>query len=138
MAGFFHERHFTIEQANSLIPTITPLLVRIQRSVELHERQLQRALSAGQAAQTNGKKHEPDEPDALIEIEDLTVRVEAYGCVIRDHAKGLIDFPSLLDGREVYLCWKLGESEITSWHEIDGGFAARKSVHSDLQFRSTL
>ena len=42
--------------------------------------------------------------------------------------EGLVDFPSLLDGRVVYLCWKLDETEVAHWHEIDGGFAGRQPL----------
>lgn len=133
-----HDKHFTPKEANSLLPVITPLLVRIQRAVELHQKQLKAALYAGESARTNGKKHEPLEPDALIEIEDLTARVQEYGCIIKSHAEGLVDFPAILEGREVYLCWRLGESRIEAWHELEEGFAGRQPVIDDMRFETTM
>ncbi len=136
MAALRHDKHFTLSEANKLLSTLTPLLVRIQRSVELHGRQLDVAISAGETARTNGKKHESEDPDALLEIEALTARVEDFGCVLRDHSSGLIDFPSILDGREVYLCWRVGESEVIAWHELEGGLGGRQVITEDLQFTS--
>lgn len=138
MRGRRYDKHFTPKEANSLLPILTPLLVRIQRAVELHQKQLKSALAAGETARTNGKKLEPREPDALIEIEDLTIRVEEYGCIIRSHAEGLVDFPAILDGREVYLCWRLGESRVQAWHELEEGFAGRQPITDDLRFETTL
>ena len=47
---------------------------------------------------------------------------------LKDPFIGLIDFPCLMDGREVYLCWRLGEPELAHWHELDSGFAGRKRI----------
>lgn len=68
------------------------------------------------------------EKDALDEIGELTLNIEEMGCVIKDYKSGLIDFPAIYNGREIYLCWKLGENEITAWHEIDEGFIGRKPI----------
>jgi hypothetical protein len=57
-------------------------------------------------------------------IEELT----DLGIEVKDASRGLLDFYSLLDGREVYLCWLLGEDEVGHWHEIDAGFAGRQSL----------
>ena len=48
--------------------------------------------------------------------------------VVKDLARGLIDFPSILDGREVFLCWEQGETDVEFWHEIDGGYAGRERL----------
>jgi hypothetical protein len=50
------------------------------------------------------------------------------GCLLRDIDLGIVDFPSIHDGKEVYLCWKLGEESVGFWHEVDAGFAARKPI----------
>jgi len=47
---------------------------------------------------------------------------------LKDYFTGLVDFPSRLDGREVYLCWRFGEDEIAHWHELDAGFAGRQKI----------
>ena len=50
------------------------------------------------------------------------------GALVKDINIGLLDFPALRDGREVYLCWQLGEGEIAFWHEVEAGFAGRQSI----------
>jgi hypothetical protein len=52
----------------------------------------------------------------------------ALGVELKDSTIGLIDFPGLIDGREVCLCWKLGEAEVAFWHEVDAGFSGRQSL----------
>ena len=47
-------------------------------------------------------------------------------------AEGLVDFPAMIDGRIVYLCWKLGESKIRHWHEIDAGFSSRQPLAEEV------
>ena len=54
--------------------------------------------------------------------------VTTLGCEVKDLETGLIDFPSLREGRIVYLCWRLGEDRIGHWHEVEAGFAGRKPV----------
>jgi hypothetical protein len=54
--------------------------------------------------------------------------VQSYGCLIKDLDVGLVDFPTLYRGEEVYLCWKLGESGISFWHGVTEGFRGRKKI----------
>ena len=54
--------------------------------------------------------------------------VQAFGCVLKDLEMGLVDFPAVRDGAEVYLCWRLGEDRIGFWHGIDEGYAGRKPL----------
>jgi hypothetical protein len=55
-------------------------------------------------------------------------RIDALGITLRDIQRGLIDFPALVGGRQVWLCWELGESEVGFWHELDTGFGSRKPL----------
>ena len=55
-------------------------------------------------------------------------KIQETGCVVKDLDEGLVDFPSLIEGEEVYLCWKLGEEHIDFWHGVDEGFAGRKPL----------
>jgi hypothetical protein len=59
-------------------------------------------------------------------------KIQEYGCVIKDLDIGLIDFPTLFRGQEVYLCWKMGESGIGYWHGVEEGFAGRKAIDRDF------
>ncbi len=57
--------------------------------------------------------------------------LEKLGVELKGAHNGLCDFPSQKDGREVYLCWKLGEEEVTHWHELHAGFSGRQPIESD-------
>ncbi len=64
----------------------------------------------------------------MTKLEDFVDELSEIGCELKDYQTGLIDFVGRHEGRDVYLCWKLGEERITHWHEVDTGFAGRQSV----------
>lgn len=79
----------------------------------------------------------PDEQSDTLhrEYERVIERLNAYvdelrdvGVELKDYEQGLVDFPALHEGREVYLCWKRGETEIVAWHEVNAGFSGRRNV----------
>ena len=63
-------------------------------------------------------------------LSDLTDELSMCGAELKDYERGLVDFPAIHDGREIYLCWKAGEKTITTWHEIDAGFSGRQSIET--------
>ena len=65
---------------------------------------------------------------AATEVNQLVEQVHEMGCELKGIEEGLIDFRSELDGREVYLCWKMGEGAIAWWHELDTGFSGRQQL----------
>lgn len=72
------------------------------------------------------KKNEREQ--SMARLEEVVGEIQETGCVVKDVDEGLVDFPTLRDGREVYLCWKLGEKRIEYWHGMDEGFAGRKPL----------
>jgi hypothetical protein len=64
-------------------------------------------------------------------IREAIDRIQETGCVLKDLDEGLVDFPTVRDGRDVYLCWKMGEGRIGYWHTMDEGFAGRKPLDDD-------
>jgi hypothetical protein len=116
-----HERHFTVDEANSLLPRLRTLLDSMREAqTQLTDEQAREALSA--AAPGNGGggpgRQVGDFRDGIVELQEL-------GVVLRDIERGLIDFPAILEGREVYLCWEWDEHEVAHWHDLEGGFAGR-------------
>jgi hypothetical protein len=127
---------FTIDEANATLPlvrAITSDLVKLSREVVDRRQRLQQL--------TVGRKLEPGDPysDELVhvqeELEKDTERIEDYlkellelGVEPKSATEGLIDFPSVMDGRRVYLCWKLGEPEVMYWHEVEGGYSGRQPL----------
>lgn len=61
-------------------------------------------------------------------LSDLKEELDKVGCDLKDYQIGLVDFPGLLEGREVCLCWKLGEEKVTHWHELDAGYPGRQPI----------
>jgi hypothetical protein len=69
---------------------------------------------------------------AATEVGALLERIHQHGCLVKDLDTGLLDFPTLYAGREVYLCWKFGESRIEYWHGVDEGFGGRKVIDDEF------
>ena len=67
--------------------------------------------------------------NVITKYNHLTRKIESAGCEIKGIREGLVDFPSLREGREVYLCWRMPEKEIRFWHDLDSGFAGRQPIH---------
>ena len=127
---------FTVEQANAALPlvrAITSDLVRLSQEV-IERRERLALLSAGRSA---GAKDPYSEELAQIEeeLDKDGAQLQAYvdelrqlGVEPKSAPEGLVDFPAMIDGRLVFLCWKLGEPEVLCWHELDAGFAGRQSL----------
>jgi hypothetical protein len=129
---------FTIESANAVLPlvkAITTDLVQLSREV-IERRERLALLSSGR------KKSKDPYSEELAQIEEElekdTERLYAYveelrklGVEPKNGPEGLVDFPAMMDGRLVFLCWKLGEPEVLHWHELDAGFRGRQSLTAD-------
>ena len=123
-----HERHFTRAEANALLPQLTTLLSQLREARdELTDTDAHEVLS--EAAPTNGGGEQGRQVGvAFLEVRRLLETLEQAGIVLRDIDRGLIDFPALIDGHEVYLCWELGEDEVAYWHELEGGYGGREPL----------
>lgn len=130
-------RYFTREEAEALLPVVEPILRDLQRwQAELAALQ---ADLAAERAKAMGNGHAPrDGDDPLTRARQLERRMTqsveeltALGIEIKSLETGLIDFPALRDGRVVLLCWRLGETRIAWWHEVDGGFAGRAPLEDE-------
>ena len=123
-----YERHFTREEANALLPQLTAMLSQLQDSKdELTDAEAHEALS--EAAPANGGGEEGRQVGvAFLEVRRLLETIEQSGIVLRDIDRGLVDFPALLEDREIYLCWALGEDEVAFWHDMDAGYGGREPL----------
>jgi hypothetical protein len=126
--GLVHERHFTREEANALLPQLTAMLNQLRESKdELTDAEAHEALS--EAAPGNGGGDEGRQVGvAFLEVRRILETIEQSGIVLRDIDRGLVDFPAVMDDREVYLCWELGEDEVAFWHELETGFGGREPL----------
>ncbi len=120
---------FSPERANALIPVLTPLLEQLwEKRRELAIRLLETDPALSAARGTPARRPSRRFTDLKAEIVHLINRIEAYGCVVKDIDLGLLDFPSVRDGRPIYLCWKAGEPQLAHWHGTDETFVDRKRL----------
>lgn len=153
MAGFY-----TIDAANARIPEVRELLLllRDQRDelVRLRDRLLElrveeaadAAVDDAPAVEGGGSGGAGPSAATLAEagrirlriqgvvdqMQASVARIDGWGITLRDIDSGLIDFPALVTGRQVWLCWRLGEGDVDWWHELDVGFAGRRRL-ADLE-----
>ncbi len=121
---------FTVAEANELIPSIKGRLELIRKQYSVVEAFRPEARAAAKASVSGGGMQGGSRYVlSLYEVGRLTTEINEMGVELKDYAQGLIDFPSLRDGRVVLLCWRLGEQEqIEWWHEVEAGFAGRQPI----------
>jgi hypothetical protein len=119
---------FTVQEANALLPDVRNITGKIQRAHRQLSKYRDEARKASEAAEQGGGGMAEGVAYAAI-LTVLTIQLtelEALGVQLKDFERGLVDFPSLRDGRVVLLCWQLGEGdELEWWHDVDAGFAGR-------------
>ena len=130
---------FTLDEANALVPWLEETFQRLtqgrQEHLALRER-LTELLQRRESRDSNGPSGGNDELTRVREdvdrlarqIEDGVEEILDRGIIVRDVERGLVDFPSPREGREVFLCWIGGEERIDFWHETDRGFAHRQPL----------
>jgi len=119
---------FTLEEANALLPAVREILRRIQNSRRRLSAYRDQAKLAAEGAEQGGGGMEGGGLYAkiLTKLTDEIAELDAIGVQLKDFDRGLVDFPSLRDGRVVLLCWQLGEGDqLEWWHDMDAGFAGR-------------
>ena len=134
-------RRFTLAEAQRQIPRVERLLrdaIELKASYEEAEKHIQafqeRVMMMGGMAVDRDRTLEARtrRDSSASQLRDAIEQVQETGCLIKDLDTGLIDFPTLYRGVEVYLCWKLGEGGIDYWHGVDEGFRGRKKIDQDF------
>ena len=122
------KKHYTREEARALLPKVRLWLDElsvVRMELEKNDRRLQGLASPGTDI---GGNLVNQNVKLLGEMKELLLRFEERDILIKDLHRGLIDFPALIGGREVFLCWEKDESDIEYWHDIDSGFAGREPL----------
>jgi hypothetical protein len=132
------KKYFTVTEANAMLPLVRAIvddIVRLKNEIEERRERLE------EVRRLPGHRRDEDDPydeevqQIEVEIDKENDRLEEFcdelrrlGVELKDAKVGLIDFLTQIDGREAYLCWKLGEGEIAYWHELEAGFPGRQSL----------
>lgn len=119
---------FTVAEANALLPRVRKIVSRIQNSHKAISRHREHAKKAAQAAELGGGGIDGGVfyAESLAKLTLAMSDLERLGVQLKDFERGLVDFPSLRDGKVVLLCWQMGEGdELEWWHDLDAGFAGR-------------
>jgi hypothetical protein len=130
-------KHFTLDEAQSLLPVLEALLKRAieaKRAAEEIEERMQELgrrifVSGGLFVDVERARRRRAAHEAHVQqAKDSLAEIDAIGVQVKDLETGLLDFPCLIDGETVLLCWKMGESSIGFWHTLDAGFRGRQPL----------
>jgi hypothetical protein len=126
---FKFTKHYTRDEAQALIPQLREWLANLNRlraSVERFEKRLSGLMAE---SQDTGGELVNNWVRALVEMQATLVEFQRREIYIKDLARGLIDFPAVVGGREVFLCWESDEDAIEFWHDLDSGYGGREKLH---------
>lgn len=130
---------FSVKEANQMLPKVRDFLRQAHDGIYDMEK-LEVEIDAMEILAECEKQDEiPQKIAAEIEkynkkVQKLNAELDDFsrtGCLLKDVRLGLVDFPSLREGRLIYLCWKLGEPEVMYWHDLNSGYAARQNIIFD-------
>jgi hypothetical protein len=143
--------YYDIGAANERVAQLRPLLLSLKAdrdAIAAAQKRLEDLRAADGGRQTDGDRgadggsrraisgdrqaefeRVQQEVVAVIQRMEAAVRqIDDWGVTLRDIGSGLVDFPALVSGRPIWLCWKLGERDISWWHDLESGMAGRKPL----------
>ena len=133
--------YFTLLDAERLLPKVERLLrelVQFKESYDSADADLDRinqrvTLAGGMIVSREHVQQIRMQKDAFARrLQASMEELQNTGCLLKDMDIGLVDFPTLYRDKEVYLCWKLGESGITFWHHVEDGYRGRRPIDSEF------
>jgi hypothetical protein len=126
-------KFFTPEQANMTLPLVRriveDIVVQFARwQTRVREFELVSVSNTVESPDPRAAELEREVAALAAELEHFQRELAALGVEFKDYVQGLVDFPAQREGRTVYLCWRLGESAVEYWHEVDAGYAGRQPL----------
>jgi len=129
MPKYQFKKHFTLEEARALLPLLREILDQVHTSkTSLEESESELSKESKRTGGDIGGGHVSQLMESMANLRDGIAKITAMGIQIKDLDRGLIDFPSIREGREVFLCWELEEDDIEFWHDIESGYAGRERL----------
>jgi hypothetical protein len=122
------KKHYTREEARALLPKLREWLdrlIHLRADLEKNDRRIAGLMAEGQ---DTGGDLVNQSIKLLSEIKGLLQGFADREIVIKDLSRGLVDFPALIGGKEVFLCWEKDEDDVEFWHDIDSGYAGREPL----------
>jgi hypothetical protein len=134
-------KSFTPDQANAALPLVKVIVQDISnlaRNLRDRQERLARLDAGKRGGIADAYREELQQVQSEMERDDERMReylreLADLGVELKDPFSGLIDFPGRVNGRDVYLCWRLGEPEVAHWHDLDAGFAGRQKLKLPVQ-----
>lgn len=124
-------QYYDLSAANDRLAQLRPILLGLRgdRDRIAHSQQRLARLRESDGDHHADLEREQEQVLAIVHRMEAAVRqIEAWGVTLRDIGTGLVDLPALANGRPIWLCWRLGEGDITWWHDLDAGLAGRKPL----------
>jgi hypothetical protein len=122
------KKHYTREEAESLLPQIREWLARLNTLRTEAERADKRISSLMQSGDDIGGELVNRNIRTLADIQGIVSEFDQRSILIKDIERGLIDFPAIIGGKEVFLCWENGEENIEFWHDLETGYGGREKI----------
>jgi hypothetical protein len=123
------QKHFTVEEANALLPELIALLEELRAARDHLVVEWQNAAPVVRASPRNGGGAQASAYVAgLLRLNRLLKNFTDRGVMVKDVDMGLVDFPHMRGDTEVLLCWKLGEDQVGYWHDLESGFQGRQPL----------
>jgi hypothetical protein len=122
------EKHYTREEATALLPQVRTWLERLAHLRQELERSDKRLSSLMSPGNDLGGDLVNRWIRTLAEMQGLLGEFQQREIQVKDVDRGLIDFPAIIGGREVFLCWELGEERVEFWHDLDSGYGGRERI----------
>ena len=124
-------RYFTLEEANETLNLIRPWMDEVQAiRHKIMDSQPEAWTAIEKSVGNGGNRALSKLIQDFDKLDSLVHQILDTGALIKDVNIGLLDFPAMRQGQEVYLCWQYGEGDIAFWHEIDAGYAGRQPIDS--------
>lgn len=131
------QQSYTVEQANRTLPLVRRI---VEDVVATHQRWRERILELdllasavrADAPDARATELEREAQQLARDIDAFEAELQQLGIVLKDRRLGLVDFPAEVEGRQVWLCWRLGEPSVQFYHELDAGFGGRKPVTAGI------
>ena len=122
------KKHYTRDEARALLPQIRKWLARLnqlRQVLERHEKRLETLMKQGRDA---GGQTVNDQVRTLADAQEILTEFQRREIFIKDLERGLIDFPAIIGGKEVFLCWEQDEEDVEFWHDLEGGYGGRERL----------